>query len=68
MFLLDTSFIIELLRRPGKIKNYIPQIDGEGGTSTAISYYEIFRRGSRMNKHEKGSLHPFLQKLRSAIF
>ncbi|MEM1730877.1 MAG: type II toxin-antitoxin system VapC family toxin [Ignisphaera sp.] len=53
MFLIDTSFIIELLRRPSTVERFLPEIDHEGAKTTAITVYEIFRRRSRMSKSEE---------------
>jgi len=53
MFMLDTSFIIELLRRPEKISDWLKRIDEEGGATTAISYLEVFRKRHKMGKSEK---------------
>ena len=52
MFLLDTSFIIQLFRHPEKVQEYIPEINKEGATTSAISYYEIFRNKTKMSKKE----------------
>ena len=53
MFLIDTSFVIELLRRPSTVERFLPEIDREGAKTTAITVYEIFRRRSRMSKSEE---------------
>ncbi|MEM2294173.1 MAG: type II toxin-antitoxin system VapC family toxin [Nitrososphaerota archaeon] len=53
MFLIDASFIIELLRRPSTVERFLPEIDREGVKTTAITVYEIFRRRSRMSKSEE---------------
>ncbi len=53
MFMLDTSFIIELFKGGKKIQNWLEKIDAEGGVTTTISYFEVFRKKHKMGKSEK---------------
>jgi predicted nucleic acid-binding protein len=59
MYMLDTSFIIELFRKPEKVSGWLKRIDEEGGATTAISYFEVFRKQHRMNRSEKLTLTRF---------
>ena len=52
MFLLDTSFIIQMFRHPDRVRKYIPEINKDGVAASAVSYYEIFRRKTKMNRKE----------------
>ncbi|RLE72929.1 MAG: type II toxin-antitoxin system VapC family toxin [Thermoprotei archaeon] len=52
MILLDTSFIIDLFKNPGKVEEYLDLIDKEGACLASISYFEIFRAKRFMGKRE----------------
>jgi len=52
MFLMDTSFVMELFRNPSKVEKFLTEVDEEGATTSAITVYEIFRKRSGMNRRE----------------
>ena len=68
MFLMDTSFIIELFRNPDKVERFLADIDKEGGVTSAITVYEIFRRKSRMSRRELAVFTRFFRTFRVLPF
>ncbi|MCX8193683.1 MAG: type II toxin-antitoxin system VapC family toxin [Nitrososphaeria archaeon] len=63
MFLIDTSFIIELFRRPSNVERFFDKIEEEGAKTTVISVYEVFRRRSRMSKTEAAAFTRFFRSI-----
>lgn len=59
MLLLDTSFIIHLFKNPEKVEEWLDRIDREGAATTAISYFEIFRKKHKMSRSESVYLNNF---------